>query len=160
MTEPFDMQSLELCEGPDTTPANLAQALAHPLFAGGTVDVFFDDECYRLESCYATLDRHGLVFRRGYPPTITRLLRGQQLPTTKRRFQFTISLEAHADHLHGSDKKVILFAFTQGRSGNAEVRVVLYPKDRPPSPSTLYIVGWRDSVTPMFNGSFKPYIVS
>ncbi len=160
MTEPLNRQGYELYESSGSAPENLAQALAHPVFRGGTVDVFFDEECYRLTSCYAELNSHGLVFRRGYPPQIKRLLDGQQLLTPKRDFQFSISLEAHSKLLHGSDKKVILFAFTQGRSGAREVQVVLYPQDRPPLPSTLYIVGWRDSVTPIFNGSFRPYVIS
>lgn len=158
MTETDETHGLELMQRGDR-PGNLADALVHPLFEGGTVDVFIDQEHYRVCGCTARYDGNKLELL-GDSESRLRIMCDRVGRHASRDFEFEMARTAYAVLMHGTAGKALFFSFMQGRSSHGDVQVVLYPKGREPSDTTLHIVGWSSPTDPVFNGAYTPHKAS
>ena len=160
MTDKSGIPVLEFHGPGEEVPRHLRAALALPLFRKCTLDYFYDDEHYRVESCYAFLDLHGLTFNQKYPLRVLKRTGTQWVVTTKRTFPIVFPAISPKQILHGLNGRVILMYFTHGKYDGKEVRIVLYPTDRPPTLHSKILVGWTSEGAPVYNGSYDPYVIS
>ena len=160
MDESVDYHSLELCGLPIERPTTLDDALWHPLFRGGTLDLFIDDAHYRMTPCHATVIHRGVCALPGNDVFVWRFVGNQWVSCITRDFPCTFPAGGKTKLRHSLDGKVILFEAAHGMAGNLSARAVLYPHERPPTRKTLSIVGWKNDNTPIFNGSYERHIVS
>lgn len=160
MDESINYHSLELCGTHRERPSTLYAALWHPLFKGGTLDLFFDDAHYRMAPCHAAVLQQGICALPGNDVFVWRFIGNQWVSCITRDFPCTFPTGGKAKLRHSLDGKVILFEASNGIAGNLPARAVLYPCERPPTTHSLSIVGWARDNSPIFNGSYERHIVS
>jgi hypothetical protein len=145
-------------------PKSLEQLLRHQIFIGGVMDIFREShawtEHHRVSVCNAHYCSHeGITVHPSPESTVCAYKGGAWIPSPHLLFEFRAFFEVGIT-VKGKDGEIFFHATSFSTAVDRKVHVVLYPRNRPPGPSTLHVVGWQRTGQPIYNGSFSPYIVT
>lgn len=136
--------------------SHMGEVLALDLFKNGTMDIYLDDDHYRMTDIWPIVNGLEIGFGDLKRTRFLQFVDGHWIDSPKRDFEGFISTQALMMALHGADNKLLFVVFAYGYGDNKVVRFVLYPEHRLPRPGDHQIIGWRDYLNPIIGNVLEP----